>query len=132
MAVHRDHAGSGKGDGGHVTVYVDDMMAQFGLMKMCHMVADTDEELHAMAAKIGVARRWHQKPGTHKSHYDIAMSKRALARQAGAVDVTWRQLGAMVKRREITGQLGSPDDAMAWARAYQESLRPVGPPEAVD
>ena len=49
-------------------VYVDNMKAQFGRMIMCHMVADTDEELHAMAAKIGVQRKWHQKAGTPHSH----------------------------------------------------------------
>lgn len=70
-----------------MTVYVDDMRAPFGRMIICHMLADTDEELHAMAAKIGVARRWHQKPGTPHSHYDICLSKRALAVQLGAQEI---------------------------------------------
>lgn len=105
-----------------MAVYVDDMylypMGQFGRMKMSHLIADTDEELHAMAAKIGVARRWHQAPPRHDSHYDIAMSKRALAIEAGAIAITWRQTGAMVKRRRVTGALGSPDDAVAWSENH--------------
>ena len=39
----------------------------------------TDAELHAMADAIGVSRRWHQAPPKHRSHYDIALSKRAAA-----------------------------------------------------
>lgn len=80
-------------------VYVDDMQAGYGRMKMCHMVADTDEELHAMAAKIGMARRWHQKPGTPQSHYDICLSKRAMAVQFGAQEITQRETGMIVRRK---------------------------------
>jgi hypothetical protein len=79
-----------------MTVYVDDMRAPFGRMLMCHMLADTDEELHAMADRIGVARRWWQSPAkTSGSHYDIAQSKRALAVKAGAVAITLRQAAKM-------------------------------------
>lgn len=70
-----------------MTVYVDDMRAKFGRMIMCHMLADTDDELHSMAARIGVHRRWHQKAGTPLSHYDICLSKRALAVCFGAVEI---------------------------------------------
>ena len=99
-----------------MTVYVDDMRAQFGRMIMCHMLADTDEELHAMADRIGVARRWHQAPPKHDSHYDIALSKRATAVAHGAVPITYRQAAAMNFRRRLTGQLGDPADAEAWLR----------------
>ena len=81
-----------------MAVYVDDMQAGYGRMTMCHM-ADTDEELHAMAAKIGVARRWHQKPGTPQSHYDICLSKRRLAVQFGAQEITQRETGMIVRRK---------------------------------
>jgi Protein of unknown function (DUF4031) len=67
-----------------VTVYADDMQARFVQMIMCHMIADTDEELHRMADAIGVSRRWHQAPPQHDSHYDIAMVKRAMAIAAAA------------------------------------------------
>jgi hypothetical protein len=79
------------------------------------MLADTDEELHAMALRIGVARRWWQTPEkTSGSHYDIALSKRAAAVSAGAIEITQRQAAAMNMRRRIEGALGSPSDAEAW------------------
>lgn len=80
-------------------VYVDDMRAKFGRMIMCHMLADTDEELHAMADKIGVARRWHQKAGTEQSHYDISLQKRAAAIECGAAEITVRESVAIVQRK---------------------------------
>jgi hypothetical protein len=92
-----------------MTAYVDDMRSTFGTI--CHMLADTDEELHAMAAKIGVARRWHQGPPEHDSHYDIGLSKRALAVLAGAVEITWREAGFMNLHRRLTGSLGYPETA---------------------
>lgn len=89
-----------------MTVYVDDMylhpIGQFGRMKMSHLIADTDDELHAMAATIGVARRWHQAPPKHDSHYDIAMSKREKAIGAGAVPISYRQLACMSTYRRMT------------------------------
>lgn len=107
-----------------MTVYVDDMRASYGRMVMCHMLADTDAELHAMAARIGVARRWWQSPAkTSGSHYDIALSKRALAVAAGAVEITLRQAAAMNARRRVTGQLGEPCDAWDWVKAHTEARR---------
>ena len=82
-----------------MAVYVDDMAAAYGRMVMFHMVADTDQELHAMADKIGVARRWHQKAGTPHSHYDICKSKRALAVAHGAMEVDRSGLAAVIKRK---------------------------------
>lgn len=98
-----------------MTVYVDDMRAKYGRMIMCHMLADTDDELHAMAARIGVARRWWQSPeATSGSHYDISLSCRAKALAVGAVEITWRQAGMMNMRRRVTGELGPVGDAQRW------------------
>lgn len=108
-----------------MTVYVDDMRAKFGRLIMCHMIADSDEELLAMADKIGVQRKWHQYPGTHRTHFDIALSKRALAIAAGAIEITWRQTSAMSWRRQQTGQLGSPADAEAWLSDWYKENRKV-------
>lgn len=84
-----------------MAVYVDDMRAPFGRMIMCHMIADSTEELLAMADKIGVARRWIQKPGTYLEHFDISLAKRAEAVAAGAIEVTRKELvkRCMARRR---------------------------------
>ena len=82
-----------------MTVHVDNMRARFGRMVMCHMIADTDPELLTMADTIGVARRWHQHPGTRRSHFDIALSKRKLAVDAGAVEITMLELGRILRSR---------------------------------
>lgn len=101
-----------------MTVYVDNMRAPFGRMTMCHMLADTDTELHAMARRIGVSRRWWQSPEKSSgSHYDICLSKRALAVKHGAVEITLRQLACMNTRRIATGELGPPAEAVDWVRA---------------
>lgn len=81
-----------------MTVYVDDMykvpMGQFGRMKMSHMIADTEDELHAFAARIGIARKWYQ-----GNHYDISKGKRDLAIRLGARAISLRQLAAMAAMR---------------------------------
>lgn len=80
-------------------VYVDNMRAKFGRMVMCHMVADSLDELHQMADNIGVARRWYQGPPvTRHAHYDIALSKRALAVSLGAIEIDIREAPAIARR----------------------------------
>lgn len=82
-----------------MSVYVDDMKAGFGRMVMCHMAADTSEELLAMAEMIGVAAKWIQYPGTAKEHFDICLSKRARAVKLGARQVTQREMVELVERK---------------------------------
>lgn len=80
-----------------MSVYVDDMyltpMGQYGRMKMSHMMADSLDELHEMADKIGIKRKWFQ-----GDHYDICLSKRHEAVAHGAVEITMREM-VVVKRR---------------------------------
>lgn len=74
-----------------MAVYVDTMQAQYGRMKMCHMQADTLAELHEMADKIGVARKWFQcPPKASHPHYDICLSKKRLALKYGATEISMR------------------------------------------
>ena len=101
-----------------MTVYVDNMRSRYRRMVMCHMLADSEAELHAMADHIGVARDWYQ-----GDHYDICLAKRSLAIEADAVEITARQAAAMRGRRRETGGLGQPEDAEAWARASIRSRK---------
>lgn len=75
-------------------------------MKMSHMIATSEFELHEMAARIGVARHWYQ-----GDHYDISLGKKALALKAGAVAITWRQAGAMDGLRKRGHEMGDPATA---------------------
>lgn len=87
-----------------MTVYVDDMKARYGRLVMCHMIGDREEELHAMADRIGVARKWYQ-----GDHYDIALSKRKLAVEAGAVEITMRQAALMMGLQRRGLPMGDPE-----------------------
>lgn len=77
-----------------MTVYVDDVRHRFGRMLMCHMWADSLDELLDMADRIGVARKWIQGHPTlsfgkhrHASwvHFDISLGCKGKALAAGAV-----------------------------------------------
>lgn len=78
-------------------VYVDKSANSFGQMVMCHMIADTPDELRTMAERIGVAVRWFQSAAS-VPHFDIAKSKKALAIQFGAVELDRREFVATMKR----------------------------------
>ena len=81
-----------------MSVYVDDASIPYGRMLMHHMVADSIEELHAMADRIGVARRWFQRDAS-TPHYDVCRSKRALALRYGAVALDRRALAVWLQKR---------------------------------
>ena len=96
-----------------MTVYVDNMMADYypkhrpgAKYVLSHMIADTDEELFAMAAKIGVSRRWFQ-----GDHFDVTQSCKALAIKYGARLITWRQCAAMTCNRRFGYDMGTPETA---------------------
>lgn len=99
-----------------MTVYVDNMKAEFRGMIMSHMIADTDEELHQMAQSIGLKRSWWQPPTKGGSHYDVSQPKKQLAIKKGAIQITLRQLAAMNFRRKSIGELGDPETAIDWLR----------------
>lgn len=64
-------------------VYIDCTENVFRRMKMCHMIADTPDELHAMAGRIGMRRHWFQKESF--PHYDVAKGRRKMAVEFGAI-----------------------------------------------
>lgn len=108
-----------------MTVYVDDMAASFKPRHrhdrnyvMSHMIADTDDELHKMAARIGVARKWFQ-----GDHYDIVQSKKKIAVEYGAVEITWRQAGCMMFLKRTGRPMGTPEEAERKAMELRHARR---------
>jgi hypothetical protein len=87
-----------------MAVYVDKMRHAFGRMIFCHMVADSVEELHAMADIIGLKRNWFQDKGS-MPHYDICLSKRKRAIKAGATVINRHDLAALIRR--LKGEKGN-------------------------
>lgn len=82
-----------------MAVYVDDMAAPYRGMIMFHMVADTTDELLAMADRIGVARKWLQKPGHYQEHFDVCKAMRHRAVKLGAIEIDRAGLGEILKRK---------------------------------
>lgn len=79
-------------------VYVDQLLnhggsATFKWKHSCHLLADTEEELHAFAKLIGMKREWFQKSRRGLPHYDLNASRRAVAVQRGAIEISSRETG---------------------------------------
>jgi hypothetical protein len=111
-----------------MSIYVDQAIHRFRHTLMCHMLADSPEELHAMADRIGMARKWYQREAS-TPHYDISKEKRAAAVAAGAIEVDRRGLVAVIRRIRAS-ILASPDGGV-WGRDRRESApeggrHPVG------
>jgi hypothetical protein len=100
-----------------MAVYIDDMyryaIGQFKGMKMSHMISDDENELHAMAARLGLRRTWHQ-----GDHYDVPLDARGKAILFGAIEITYRQASAMRRRQVVEGICGEPAEAIAWLRGW--------------
>lgn len=102
-----------------MTVYVDDMQrpARVGRLNAIwsHLMADTDDELHAFAARLGLKRAWHQKAGTPISHYDVTEPKRQQALRLGAVPIGYMSQASMdlirqKRAQQVIEQVASHDE----------------------
>lgn len=97
-------------------VYVDELLdyrnradlARHLRREWCHMTADTVEELHAMAGRLGLKREWfqnhHKRPELH--HYDLTRNKRMLALRLGAQFVPAMD---QAHARQIVTVMGGPN-----------------------
>jgi hypothetical protein len=88
--------------GGDVSAYVDELMSYgqrarpgparnfFGEGRpSCHLGADSDEELHAFAERLGLRREWAQDDrGNRAIHYDLTPARRTLAVRLGAIEMS--------------------------------------------
>ncbi|MHB1583790.1 MAG: DUF4031 domain-containing protein [Acidimicrobiales bacterium] len=88
-----------------MAVYVDDWRqpATVGRVdgRWSHLLADSEEELHAFAERLGLRRAWFQRSRRHPAfdHYDVTDDLRREAIRLGAVAISWRQAGRMLRAR---------------------------------
>lgn len=77
-------------------VYVDKARNNYKRMIMCHLLADTIDELHLFAEQIGLKREWFQNGST--PHYDLSLTKRKVAINHGAKEIDNKQVVEIIKK----------------------------------
>lgn len=109
-----------------MTVYVDNFRtpATVGRIRgrWSHLTADTVEELHAFADRLGHRREWFQAKCKYGKcptvegvcahfHYDVVDSNRTKAIALGAQPIDIREMGALVSARRPRFRQQAPDAA---------------------
>jgi hypothetical protein len=104
--------------GSALTVYVDDWRQRATVRdrddRWSHLLADEPDELHAMAAALGIPPRGYQRHrrSAALNHYDLPENLRQRAIELGAVPVTWREMARLTRE---------------WRRAGARPARPDPP-----
>lgn len=75
-----------------------------------HLTADTKDELHEFAARLGLQRRWFQDKPHGLWHYDVTAAKRAAALNLGAQPISWKDM-TPYKRPGREGRPAAPANA---------------------
>ena len=125
-------------------IYVDDIAipatvrngSRTHTSRWSHLTADSEEELHAFAARLGLKRSYFQ-PGPdyapHWRHYDVTEGKRRQAIRLGARAVAWDKLPGIADEPESRSAVRHDADrlksqAIAAYRAadYSRALALIG------
>ena len=70
-----------------MTVYVDDAVTLWRDQRWAHLMADTLDELHAMATRLGIPRHAFQDKRSG-AHYDVTIALREQAIGFGAITIS--------------------------------------------
>ena len=70
-----------------MSVYVDDAVTLWRGRRWAHLMADSLDELHAMAARLGMPRHAFQNK-TSGAHYDVSADLREQALRWGAIPIS--------------------------------------------
>jgi hypothetical protein len=100
--------------GAALTVYLDDwrQRATVGQRddRWSHLLADDEEELHALAAQLGIPPRGfqHHRRSAALNHYDLPESLRQGAIALGAVPISWREMARLTREWRHAGARPAP------------------------
>lgn len=94
-----------------MSVYVDDAVTLWRGRRWAHLMADTLEELHAFAARLGIPRHAFQDK-TSGAHYDVSADLREQALALGAIAISRHrdrdQVRAVIARARAQGRREAP------------------------
>lgn len=79
-----------------MSVYVDDAVVHWRGRRWAHLMADTLEELHEFAARLGLPRRAFQDKASG-AHYDVTVELRENAIALGAIAISRHRDRAQVR-----------------------------------
>ena len=79
-----------------MTVYVDNECMEWRGKLWCHLVAESLDELHRFAARLGLRRNWFQDKASYP-HYDVTTTVRQRALRLGALPGSKKQIIASAK-----------------------------------
>jgi Protein of unknown function (DUF4031) len=92
-----------------VACYVDAVQeypdAGLRFTRFCHLLADTRDELHAMADQLGIPRRFFQ-DHPWRWHHDLPAQLRPQAVALGAREISMHEVGALLARRRAEVRAG--------------------------
>ena len=82
-------------------IYVDNMRPvmrnrNWPYNHACHLVADSELELHTFARRLSLKRSWFQ--SNTLPHYDLTPNKRMQALRLGAIEITDKRLVEMIRK----------------------------------
>jgi hypothetical protein len=81
-----------------MSVYVDSLINyKWKLGPSCHLLGDSEEELHIFARRIGLKRSWFQKKDNGTPHYDLTENKRKIAIDNGAIEINRKQVYRIIQ-----------------------------------
>jgi len=114
-----------------VACYVDRLIDYTGRVPYrhkvwCHLVADSDQELLACAAELGLSEAWLQGSRSWDTHFDLPAPLRPAAMQLGAVEVDFRFMGRRTRARRSALKLDADLAAGAPAGTAMEVPLPPG------
>ena len=100
--------------GPRLTVYLDDWRQRATIRgredRWSHLLADDEQELHALARQLGIPERGFQRHrrSAALNHYDLPESYRARAVELGAVPITWREMARLTREWRRAGARPAP------------------------
>jgi hypothetical protein len=98
-----------------MSVFIDDAAIPYRGKPRYHLAADSLEELHAFAQRVGIKRCWFHRG--RFAHYDVTSQERERALACGACALTRRELVA----RMLAGHAGVVSTSTRQARRQRDA-----------